>query len=103
MWFLIMAGIETFSSNAVLILHIPDSGNVNTPGKCLIMIFKKNSICSFTLGWVKSKYYKALKFKIQKNMLPLKFKKIRDRLLTSNVTIHVSGILNSYAWNHAGF
>lgn len=98
MWFLIMAGIETFSSNAVLILHIPDSGNVNTPGKCLIMIFKKNSICSFTLGWVKSKYYKALKFKMQKNMLP-----IRDRLFTSNVTIHVSGILNSYAWNNAGF
>lgn len=69
-----MAGVETFSSNAVLILHIPDSGNVNTPGKCLIMIFKKNSICSFTLGWVKSKYYKALKFKMQKNMLPLKLK-----------------------------
>lgn len=102
MWFLIMAGVETFSSNAVLILHIPDSGNVNTPGKCLIMIFKKNSICSFTLGWVKSKYYKALKFKMQKNMLPLNWK-IRDRLLTSNVTIHVLGILNSYAWNHAGF
>lgn len=60
----IMVGVEMFFFNVVLIFYILDLGNVNILGKCLIMIFKKNSICFFILGWVKSKYYKVLKFKM---------------------------------------
>lgn len=59
-----MVGVEIFFFNVVLIFYILDLGNVNILGKCLIMIFKKNSICFFILGWVKSKYCKVLKFKM---------------------------------------
>lgn len=38
-----------FFFNVVLIFYIFDLGNVNILGKCLIMIFKKNSICFFIL------------------------------------------------------